>query len=138
MFLSCCSPISRKAMSSLPVASSRTRAETQMPPGSAKPSSRAATLTPSPKMSPSSTTMSPTLIPTRKAMRFSAGTSVLRLAIARWISTAERNDVDHADELDEQSVAGGFDDAAVMIGDLRVDYFGAERPESAKCPFLVG
>jgi len=25
-----------------------------------------------------------------------------------------------------------------MIGDLRVDYFGAERPESAKGPFLVG
>ena len=33
--------------------------ETQMPPGSARASSRAATLTPSPKMSSSSTTMSP-------------------------------------------------------------------------------
>jgi hypothetical protein len=42
-----------------PAASSCTRAETQMSPGSANPSSRAATLTPSPKMSPSSTTMSP-------------------------------------------------------------------------------
>jgi NAD(P)-dependent dehydrogenase (short-subunit alcohol dehydrogenase family) len=36
-----------------------TREDTQMPPGSARPSSRAATFTPSPKMSSFSTTMSP-------------------------------------------------------------------------------
>jgi len=59
MFFSVCSPMSSKARSSRPAASSLTRAETQIPPGSARPSSRAATLTPSPKMSPSSTTMSP-------------------------------------------------------------------------------
>ena len=59
MFLSARSPISSKARSSLPTASSCTRAETQIPPGSASAFRRAATLIPSPKMSPSSTTTSP-------------------------------------------------------------------------------
>ena len=91
MFLSCCSPMSSKARSSLPAASSCTRAETQIPPGSARPSRRAATLTPSPKMSPSSTTMSPTLMPMRNSMRLSGGTPALRPVIARCTSTAQRN-----------------------------------------------
>ena len=37
--------------------------------------------------------------------------------------------VDDAGELDEQSVAGGLDDAAVMPGDRRVDQPGAQRLE---------
>jgi hypothetical protein len=62
----------------------------QMPPGSASASSRAATLTPSPKTSPSSTMMSPRLIPTRNRMRRSSSISASRSIIARWISTAQR------------------------------------------------
>src|SRR5713101_5710248 len=65
MFLTACSPMSSKARSSLSRTGSRTIRETQMPPGSASASSRAATLTPSPKMSSSSTMMSPRLMPTR-------------------------------------------------------------------------
>src|SRR5260370_140313 len=90
MFLNCCSPRSSKARSSLPAASSCTRAETQIPPGSAKPSRRAATLTPSPKISPSSTTTSPTLMPTRNSIRRSGGSGALVLAKAVCISAAQR------------------------------------------------
>ena len=65
-------------------------ADTQIPPGSAKASSRAATLTPSPKMSPSSMMMSPRLMPIRNSMRRSAGTPVFRSSISRCTSTAQR------------------------------------------------
>ena len=46
--------------------------------------------------------------------------------------------VDDAGEFDQQPVAGGLDDAAAMLGDLRIDYLGAERPQPAERPFLVG
>lgn len=52
-----------------------TTAETQISPGSATASNRAATLTPSPWMSPSSTITSPRLIPIRKTMRWCSGVS---------------------------------------------------------------
>jgi hypothetical protein len=45
---------------------------------------------PSPKMSPSSTMMSPWWMPKRNSIRFSAGTSALRSPIARCTSTAQR------------------------------------------------
>jgi hypothetical protein len=54
----------------------------QMPPGSANPSSRAATLTSSPKISPYSTLMSPTLMPMRNSMQRSAGTEASRAIIS--------------------------------------------------------
>jgi hypothetical protein len=56
--------------------------ETQIPPGSAKPSSRAATFTPSPKMSASSAIISPTFTPTRNSMRSSAAIPALFSAMA--------------------------------------------------------
>ena len=48
MFLTVCSPRSSNAMSTLPLVWSRTAPVTQMPPGSARASIRAAMLTPSP------------------------------------------------------------------------------------------
>ena len=72
-------------------ASSCTRAETQIPPGSAIPSRRAATLTPSPKMSPSSTTTSSTLIPIRNSIRSLPGIAAQRSAIAVCTSVAHCN-----------------------------------------------
>jgi hypothetical protein len=62
-----------------------------MPPGSAKASNRAATLTPSPKISPSSTATSPTLMPMRYSMRLSAGVGAFRWAIPACTSTAQRS-----------------------------------------------
>ena len=40
-------------------------------------------------------------------------------------------------ELDEQPVAGGLDEAAAVLGDFRIEDFGAKHPEPSKRPFLV-
>ena len=80
-FFGPCSPISTKENGSLSHDCSHADPETQMPPGSATPSIRAATLTPSPSRSSPSTTTSPRLMPTRNSMRLSAGTLLLAKAI---------------------------------------------------------
>ena len=46
--------------------------------------------------------------------------------------------IDDAGELDQQAVAGGLDDAAVMLGDLRIDELAAQRPEAFEGALLVG
>src|SRR5215469_16503141 len=107
-----------------------------MPPGSANPSSRAATLTPSPKMSPSSTTMSPTLMPMRNAMRLVCGRPVLRSAISMPFGRAAQT-VYYTGELDQQTVPGSFDDASSMFDDLRIDHVGADRSQSVESTYLV-
>ena len=91
MFLTCCSPRSSKAEIEL-VAHliAHDPAERRSRPGSARASSRAAILTPSPKMSSSSTMTSPRLIPTRNSIRCSAGAAALRSTIPRCTSTAQR------------------------------------------------
>jgi hypothetical protein len=88
MFFTVCSPRSSKPTPRRFPTWSRTAAATQMPPGSATSCRRAATLTPSPKMSSSSTMTSPRLIATRNRIQRAGGTSALRLAMRRWISTA--------------------------------------------------
>ena len=80
-----------------------------------EPLSRAATLTPSPKMSPPSTMMSPTLMPMRKSMRPLVG-HVRRCARPSPLhldGAAHR--IDDAGELDQHAVAGGLDDAAAVL-----------------------
>src|SRR6516165_8556001 len=83
MFLTCCSPISSNEKASLSRTWSRTTRLTQIPPGSARASRRAAMLTPSPYISRPSLMMSPTLIPMRSSIRRSGGTSAFRSAISR-------------------------------------------------------
>ena len=90
MFLSVCVPPSSNAVSRRSRTSSCTRLDMQMPPGGAISCRRAATLTPSPKMSSPSTMMSPRLMPMRKAMRRSSAISAVRSAIAVCTSTAQR------------------------------------------------
>jgi hypothetical protein len=63
----------------------------RIPPGSAKPLSRAAMFIPSPKKSPSSTAMSPKLMPIRNSMRLSAGTFAFRSAIPRCNGLVHRS-----------------------------------------------
>ena len=77
MFFTCCSPESVKVNGSLSRTWSQARSEMHSPPGSQIDSSRAAMLTPSPKMSLPSMMMSPILMPMRKTMRLSSGTSAL-------------------------------------------------------------
>jgi hypothetical protein len=49
--------------------------------------------------------------------------------------TAHR--VDDAGEFRQHAVAGGLDDAAVMLADLRIDHFGEMRLEALMRAFLV-
>jgi hypothetical protein len=49
--------------------------------------------------------------------------------------TAHR--IDDAGKLDQQAVAGGLDDAAMMLGDFRIDELAAQRLEAFERAFLV-
>src|SRR6516165_1546034 len=90
MFLTPCWPISAKPIGNFSPTCSRTEALTQISPGSASVWRRAATLTPSPKMSPSSWMTSPRLMPIRKRIRSGSGRLTLRSAIPCWTTTAQR------------------------------------------------
>jgi hypothetical protein len=89
MFFTVCSPRSAKASDSLSLIWSLAAREMHSPPGSHSASRRAAMFTPSPKMSSPSMMMSPRLMPIRNTIRLSSGSSALRVAIARWIATAQ-------------------------------------------------
>ena len=89
MFFTACSPRSAKASESLSLIWSLAVLEMQTPPGSHSVSSRAAMLTPSPKISSPSMMMSPTLMPIRNTMRLSSGIAALRPIMPRWMATAQ-------------------------------------------------
>jgi hypothetical protein len=114
----------------------------QIPPGSVKASSRAATFTPSPKMSSPSTIISPRLTPMRNPMRRSSGTSVSRSIIPRCTSTAlhlhcAAHGIHHARKLRQQAVAGVLHDAAPVLPDLRIDQFPEVRLQPFVRPLLI-
>ena len=90
MFFSCCRPRSSNSKSTLSAMWWWTVPETKMLPGSASASSRAAILTPSPKISPPSAITSPRLMPIRMAMRCSLGKFWLCRTIASRRAAAER------------------------------------------------
>src|SRR5690349_7848558 len=72
-------------------------------------------------------------MPMRNSMRLSAPIPALRSGLA--CCTAHR--IDDAGKLDQQAVAGGLDDAAVMLGDLRIEKLAAQHLEALKGAFLV-
>jgi hypothetical protein len=45
--------------------------------------------------------------------------------------------INHTGKFDQQAIAVRFDDAAPVFGDLRVDYFGADRPQLVEVALLV-
>ena len=49
----------------------------------------------------------------------------------------EGDGIDHAGEFEQHAVAGGLDDAAVMLGYRRIDQFPAMRLERGERPDLV-
>src|SRR5205807_6974308 len=114
-----------KAQSSRPQTWSCTIADTQMPPGSATPSSRAAMLTPSPWMSPSSTMMSPRIDADAEfdAPVFRRGGIPRPHPALHGHGAGDR--LDDARKFDQEPVAGRLDDAAPMLGDHRVDQLAA-------------
>ncbi len=87
-----------------------------MPAGSARPSRRDATFTPSPKMSPSSTAISPTLMPPGVTL----GYCLLHLDCAA-------DCINHTGEFDQQAITSRFNDPAPVFGDLRVDNLRPDR-----------
>ena len=108
-----------------------------MPPAWQMLSSRAAMLTPSPKMSLSSTMMSPTLMPMRR----------LDFLVRRQIGIARRhpaldvdgatNRIDRAGEFHKGTVTGRFHDAAAMLRDLWVNVGLAQSFESSESALLI-
>ena len=108
-----------------------------MLPGSASASSRAAILTPSPKMSPPSAMMSPRLIPMRMAMRcsFAKPRFFSRHRLAQGGGAARR--LDDAVELDQREIAGLLEDLSAEFGAQRLDDFGQNRPQPGEALGLV-
>jgi hypothetical protein len=136
MFFTDCSPRSVKAgqaVADLLVGGAR---EMQTPPGSHRASSRAATLTPSPKMSPPSMMMSPTLMREHDAAVIGDdGVEGEHGALDR---DGGGDGIDHGGELDHQAVAGDGDDAAVVAGDGGVDPVAAVRFQGVEGAEFVG
>ena len=92
----------------------------QMPPGSAMPSSLAATLTPSPRMSSPSIRMSPRLIPILNSIRRSCGHAFVPLGHHRLHSYRAFDRIDHRGKLKQHAVTRGLDDAATMLRHERI------------------
>ncbi len=105
----------------------------QIPPGSASASIRAATFTPSPKMSSPSTMMSPTLMPMRNSMRSSSAIPAFRFAMpsGRQRRSAPRP---RRSKLEQKAVAGRFDDAAGVFSDEAIHELTAVGFSNANVP----
>ena len=72
-------------------------------------------------------------------MRWAGGTQAVRFGHRLLPVGGAAQRVDDAGELDEEPVAGGLDDAAAMLGDLRVDQlaridFSRSRVPSSSAP----
>ena len=106
-------------------------------PARAMPSRRAATLTPSPKMSSPSTMTSPRLTPMRNSMRRSSRNIGVALAHVALDLGGAGDRIHDARELDQHAVAGELDDAPPMLGDLGVDQLLAMRLERRERGGLV-
>ena len=86
-----------------------------MPPGSAMPSSLAATLTPSPRMSSPSIRMSPRLIPILNSIRRSTGTPSFRLGHHRLHSYRALDRIDHRRKLKQHAVPRALHEASPVL-----------------------
>ena len=64
----------------------------------------------------------------RNSMRRSAGDIGIALGHPALHLGGAAQRVDDAGELDQQAVAGGLDDAAAVLGDLRVDQLAPDAP----------
>src|SRR5689334_12195472 len=72
-------------------------------------------------------------MPMRNSMRLSPAMPALRSGIACCTSTAHHD----ACEFHQQAVAGGLDDAAVVLGDLRIEKLAAQRLKAFERAFLI-
>ena len=109
-----------------------------MPPGFANPSKRAATFTPSPKIS---TSIDDDVTDVDADAEFDSlllrhiNVSLCHAALY-FDGTARR--IHDACELDQHSIARGLDDAAVMLFDLLVDELTSMCLQLRECALLIG
>ena len=71
-------------------------------------------------------------------MRRSGGTPGVAVDEAGLDLDGAAHRVDHAAKLDDRSIPGTLNDAAVMGGDGRVDEVASEPSEARECAVLVG
>ncbi len=64
-------------------------------------------------------------MPTRNTILSCSGVRLLRSSMPRCTATRAGDRFDDARELDQNAVAGGLDDAALVLGNLRVDQLAA-------------
>jgi hypothetical protein len=76
------------------------------------------------------------LMPMRSSMRSSAATPAFRSGIACCTATAQRT-LDDAGKFHQQAVAGGLDDAAMVLGDFRIEELPTQHLEAFERAFLV-
>jgi len=99
--------------------------ETQIPPGSATASKRAAMLTASPNRFVPSTITSPTWMPMRNRIVSPAAPSAFSFPMASWTATAHCTASTALAKVGDDAVACGVEDPAAMCGDQPVDDFAA-------------
>ena len=73
----------------------------------------------------------------RNSIRWSSGVAGIALGHPALHRDRAGDGVDDARELDQHAVAGGLDDAAVVLGDLRIDQFAAMRSKPRQSAGLV-
>src|SRR5262245_52039005 len=89
-------------------------------------------------MSPSSTTMSPTLMPMRNSMRLSGGTPALRPVLARCPWQAQRDASTTLPNSTSNPSPVGFDQTAAVLGNLRIEELAPQRSETFEGAALIG
>jgi hypothetical protein len=73
----------------------------------------------------------------RNSMRRSAGVAALRaIHLPLHLDRTARR-IDDAGKLDQEAVAGGFDDAATMLGDFGIAEFPANLPQRRERALFV-
>jgi hypothetical protein len=137
MFLRLCSPKSSKARSRRPAASSWTRAETQIPPGSGQRFEARGDVD---AVAENVAVLDDDVALMDADAKFDAlggrdARGPLGHVALHCGGAAQR--IDDAGELNEQAVAGGLDDAALIVGDARVDQFAPQCPQLRQRPFLI-
>jgi hypothetical protein len=136
MFFNACSPISSKARSSRPAASSCTRAETQIPPGQRlQPGGDVDPVTEDVAIFNDDVALVDADAEFEAPVRRGRGVAFRHRALHLG-GAAQR--IDDAGELNEHSVAGRLDDASLMFGDAWIDQLAPQCPERRERTLLVG
>ena len=127
-----------KVQSSLLPTSLRTAAEQAMPPGGARPCSRTARFTPSPWKSSPSTMMSPRVDAHAEFELPVLGHASVALGHAALDLDGTARGVEHAGELDQETVAHHLEDASAMPGDDRIEELAAMLAQAAQRLLFIG